>query len=316
MSQADDTSETFLETILNLEEIDTNLYRGSTPLKFSDRIFGGQTLGQSLAAAGKTIEAPFVVHSLHAYFLRPGDVRVPILYQVERTRDGKGFTNRNVVAYQRGTPIFSVGVSFHIPEDSMSHQYPMPKVPSPEEVPTMKQRIIKHSEDIRLPEHLRKRLAKAATLPFPFEMRRITDWDTFHPTRTDPMQRVWLKVNGKLSDNPLIHQCAAAYLSDYSFIETSLYPHGLSFSSKNIQSASLDHSMWFHEPNFRADDWLFYDMECPRLVSGRGLCHGRFYDTKGKLLISTAQEGLIRIADESKKVAGKAKKTEEPKPKL
>eukprot|EP00002_Diphylleia_rotans_P039512 TRINITY_DN9182_c0_g1_i2.p1 TRINITY_DN9182_c0_g1~~TRINITY_DN9182_c0_g1_i2.p1 ORF type:complete len:310 (+),score=49.89 TRINITY_DN9182_c0_g1_i2:44-973(+) len=289
MSQYDDTSETFLETILNLEEIDTNLYRGTTPMKFSERIFGGQTLGQSLAAAGQTIDSPFVVHSLHAYFLRPGDVRVPILYQVERTRDGKSFTNRNVVAYQRGTPIFSVGVSFHIPEDSLSHQYSMPRVPPPEQVPAMGQWKVKLSEDARLPSHLRERLHQGESLPFPFEMRRITDWEAFHPARTDPIQRVWLKVNGKLSNNPLIHQCAAAYLSDFSLIETALYPIGLSFKEKNIRASSLDHSMWFHEPNFRADEWLLYDMECPKLVSGRGLCHGRFYDSRGKLLISTAQ---------------------------
>lgn len=277
-----------LVTLLALEKIEENLFRGQSQDLGWGTVFGGQVLGQALSAAVRTVPADRQVHSLHAYFLRPGDVKRPIVYDVDRIRDGASFTTRRVVAIQGGQPIFNLAASFQIDEPGFEHQDPMPAVPPPESVPTEEERFGPYVS--KLPRHLRDR----ATAARPFEMRAIgEEGDPFQPL-TRPAQRlVWLRTAGALPDEPALHRYLLAYASDHSFLTTSLLPHGVSWLTPSMQIASLDHVMWFHQP-FRVDEWLLHVMESPAAHGARGLVRGRVYTRDGKLVASSSQEGLIR----------------------
>jgi acyl-CoA thioesterase-2 len=275
--------------LLDLERIEENIFRGQSQDLGWGRVFGGQVLGQALMAAGRTVPDDRQVHSFHAYFLRPGDVKAPIVYDVDRIRDGSSFTTRRVVAVQHGEAIFNLAASFQKPEEGFSHQEPMPKVPAPESLPTDQERLAAHAK--RLPGFMRE----SALSERAFEMRTVDDGegDPIYPEALGPHRAVWLRTTGKVGDAPLLHACLLAYASDYSFLTTALRPHGISWLSAGVQLASIDHVMWFHEP-FRADDWLLHVIDSPKAHGARGLVRGSVYARDGRLVASTAQEGLMR----------------------
>jgi acyl-CoA thioesterase-2 len=274
---------------LSLERIEENLFRGASQDLGWGTVFGGQVLGQALSAAVRTVPPERRVHSLHAYFLRPGDVRRPIVYDVDRIRDGGSFTTRRVRAIQNGQPIFNMSASFQVPEDGFEHQDEMPEVPAPESLPTEGERVAPHVE--KLPAGMREK----ALAPRPFELRMASSEDEllFQTKPKAPTRMVWLRANGTLPDDPGLHPYLLAYASDYSFVTTSLLPHGVTWLTPGMQVASLDHAMWFHQP-FRIDDWLLHVMDSPKAHGGRGLVRGRVFSRDGRLVASTAQEGLIR----------------------
>lgn len=272
--------------VLDLEPIELNIFRGSSLEGGPQRVFGGQVAGQALVAAGRTVPRDRYVHSLHAYFIRPGDSSAPIVYEVDRVRDGRSFTTRRVTAIQHGKAIFTLSASFHHTEPGLEHQLPMPRVPAPEELPTMRERIF---------EALGK-VPRFATW-HPIEMRPVGPL-SFEVQRDRSLSRtenlVWLKVDGRLPDDPLLHVCLMTYASDMTLLDTVLLAHGRSFSG--ISMASLDHAMWFHRP-FRADEWLLYAQETPAASGARGLARGLVYTRSGELVCSVVQEGLIRVLD-------------------
>lgn len=277
-----------LLSILDLEPLEHNLFRGRSPQVGWQRVFGGQVIGQALVAASRTVEEDRHIHSLHGYFLRPGDPSVPIIYEVDRIRDGGSFTTRRVVAIQHGQAIFSMAGSFQRAEDGLFHQVDMPKVPMPDELPSeqeLKDKFLKVA-----PENVRRYWERER----PIEMRPIDLTHYFSDKKLPPAQHVWVKATGQLPDDPRIHQCVLAYASDMTLLDTSLFPHGKSVFSPDIQPASLDHAMWFHQP-FRADEWLLYAEDSPSASGGRGMNRGMLFTQDGKLIASTAQEGLIRI---------------------
>ncbi|HTE51736.1 MAG TPA: acyl-CoA thioesterase II [Kofleriaceae bacterium] len=277
-----------LVTLLSLEKIEENLYRGQSQDLGWGTLFGGHVLGQALAAAGRTVPVERHVHSLHAYFLRPGDVSRPTVYDVDRIRDGTSFTTRRVVAIQSGRPIFNMSSSFQLVEQGLEHHEPMPDAPPPASLPTEQERAA------RLVDRLSPLVVKRATAQRAFEMRSTDpDDDPFRPTPRPARRTVWLRTTGKLPDEPALHRYLLAYASDFSFVTTSLLPHGVSWLSPGMQIASLDHVMYFHEP-FRCDEWLLYVMESPVAHGARGLVRGTFYTEDGRLVASTVQEGLIR----------------------
>jgi acyl-CoA thioesterase-2 len=252
-----------LVDLLDLEPIEVNLFRGVSPDDHRQRVFGGQVAGQALVAAGRTVERG-TVHSLHAYFLRPGDPLVPIVYEVDRIRDGRSFITRRVVAIQHGHAIFNLSASFHIDERGPEHQQPMPDVPDAESLPR--------------PEH---------ELPQAIDLRRA-------PASGPGCARVWLRADGRLPDDPLLHACVAAYASDMTLLDTTLSAHGLGVgSAPDLMLASLDHAMWFHRP-FRADEWLLYDQDSPVTCGARGFARGTIFTSDGRLVASVVQEGLVR----------------------
>lgn len=274
---------------LSLERIEENLFRGASQDLGWGTVFGGQVLGQALSAAVRTVPAERTVHSLHAYFLRPGDVSRPIVYDVDRIRDGGSFTTRRVRAIQNGHPIFNMSSSFQVPEVGFEHQDEMPVVPRPEDLPTEETRMRPHVA--KLPEGMREK----ALAPRPFEIRMANaDDEHLFQAKPKPATRaVWLRANGTLPDDPGLHPYLLAYASDYSFVTTSLLPHGVTWLTPGMQVASLDHAMWFHQP-FRVDQWLLHVMDSPKAHGGRGLVRGRVFSEDGRLVASTAQEGLIR----------------------
>jgi acyl-CoA thioesterase-2 len=277
-----------LVTLLGLEKIEENLFRGQSQDPGWGTVFGGQVLGQAMSAAVQTTPRERAAHSLHAYFLRPGDVSKPILYEVDRIRDGGSFNTRRIVAIQSGQPIFNMAASFHKAEEGFEHQDTMPDVPPPEQVPTEQQRLMQVAD--RLPGGVLERF----TMRRAFELRPIDRVDDlFHPSPVPPERAVWLKTKGPVPDDFALHEALLAYASDHAFIGTALLPHGVTFFSGEIQLASLDHVMWFHAP-FRIDEWLLHVMESPRARGGRGLVRGRVFTRDGKLVASTAQEGMIR----------------------
>ena len=275
-----------LLVILDLEELEVNLFRGRSPQEMRPRVFGGQVAAQALVAAGRTVEGR-VVHSLHAYFLRPGDPKIPIVYQVDRIRDGKTFTTRRVVAIQHGEPIFILSASFQQPEDGPTHGMAMPDVPPPESLPTTEERVAGMKAELH-PE-----VWKWITRERPIDTRSVTDHNPFKPMAREPRQMVWIRTSGTLPDTPLLHQTVVAYASDLMLLDTATLPHAIPWNDPGYVMASLDHAMWFHRP-FRADEWLLYSQESPAAHGARGFTIGHFFTRDGTLVASVAQEGLIR----------------------
>jgi acyl-CoA thioesterase-2 len=273
--------------LLELERIEDNIFRGESRDLGSDRVFGGQVLGQALTAASYTAGLR-QVHSLHAYFLLPGDFNAPIVYEVDVARDGKSFSTRRVVAIQHGRPIFNMAASFQEPEQGLEHAAEMPHVPDPEGLPDVRE-LPRELFD-KVPDKLRRFLMHVR----PFEFRLVEPYQVSPPIVAEPRRHLWIKTIGPLPDNADLHRNVLAYVSDYSLITTALRPHGVDYTAGNVQVATLDHAMWFHRP-CRVDDWLLYAMDSPSASGGRGLAFGRFFTRDGKLVASTAQEGVIRV---------------------
>ena len=276
--------------LLELERLEENIFRGESRDLGGPRVFGGQVLGQSLTAATYTVDGRDV-HSLHAYFLRAGDVKAPIIYEVDRSRDGKSFSNRRVVAIQHGRPIFSMTASFQRWEAGLEHQANMPDVPAPEALESMTE--IQKNVLERLPEKMRRFLTQQR----PFEIRPVEPIDLISMEPREAKRHVWIRSLDQLPGDPDLHRNLLAYVSDYQLVGTTILPHAVGFAGSNVQMASLDHAMWFHRP-FRVDEWLLYTMESPNASGARGLALGRFFNTDGVLVASTAQEGLVRIWQE------------------
>lgn len=277
-----------LVKLLALERIEENLFRGQSQDLGWGTVFGGQVLGQALSAAAQTVPTERHVHSLHAYFLRPGDVTKPIIYDVDRIRDGTSFTTRRVVAIQNGKAIFNLAASFQKEEPGFEHQETMPAAPPPEGLKTEQERFA--AAAARLPKFALER----ATAERPIELREVeADEDLFHPAKHPPRRMVWLRAIAPLPDDPALHAYLLAYASDFSFVTTALLPHGVTWLTPGMQIASIDHVMWFHRPA-RIDDWLLYVMDSPAAHGARGLARGLVFAKDGRLVASTAQEGLIR----------------------
>jgi len=276
-----------LVDLLALERIDRDLFRGTSQNLGWGAIFGGQVLGQALSAATQTVVADRPVHSVHGYFIRAGDLHRPIVYEVDRLRDGRSFTTRRVRAVQDGEAIFSMEASFQVEEAGFEHQDSMPGVPEPEALQTEQELALAYGRD--LPEPVRARL----TAERPIEIRPVELRNPLAPQAYPPSRRLWYRAIDRLPDDPALHRYLLAYASDFSFLGTALDPHAVSFLTPGMQVASLDHALWFHRP-FRVDEWLLYDVESPNASGARGLVRGRFFGRGGRLVASTAQEGLIR----------------------
>ena len=272
--------------ILDLEELEVNLFRGRSPQEGSQRVFGGQVIGQALTAAGRTVERD-AAHSFHAYFLRPGDPKTPILYQVDHTRDGKSFTTRRVTAIQRGRAIFHLEASFQQHEPGPEHQDAMPDAPDPETLPDFRERMQPHTR--KAPAEVQRWLASER----PIDLRYVTQFDPIEPEKLPPRQLVWVRADGALPASRLLHQCVVAYASDLTLLDTAALPHAISWIGRGWQIASLDHAMWFHR-DFRADEWLLYEQHSPVAAGSRGFTSGRLFTRDGALVVSVVQEGLFR----------------------
>ena len=274
--------------LLRLERLETNLFRGQSRDIGTRYVFGGQVLGQAVSAAQQTVAGERAVHSLHAYFLRAGDIEHPIVYDVDRTRDGGSFSVRRVTAIQKGQPIFVLAASFHEPEPGAEHQLSPPEVPQPDDLPG---RIEMDAATLaQLPPKMQRWLSQKG----PFEFRPVYPRDELNPTKRPPYQQVWFRLSDQIPDSLALHQARLAYASDFHLIGTTTFPHGISYLQPNVMMASLDHAMWFHRPP-RMDDWLLYACDSPSAQGARGLARGSIYDRQGKLIASTAQEGLIRV---------------------
>lgn len=276
-----------LIALLKLERVEQDVFRGQSQDLGWGQVFGGQVVGQALSAAAQTVQSDRSVHSLHAYFLRPGDVSHPILYTVDRIRDGGSFTTRRVVAVQHGQAILSLAASFQIEEPGFSHQAPMPSVPGPDGLASEAELIARIAD--RIPSPVRA----IATAGRPIEIRPVNPRNELRPDRRPPVRYVWLRTADPLPDDTALHRYLLAYASDFHLLPTALQPHGVSWLTPGMQVASLDHAMWFHRP-FRMDDWLLYAMESPSTSGARGLVRGQIFDRSGSLVASTAQEGLTR----------------------
>lgn len=281
-----------LISILDLEQIEHNLFRGRSPQVGWQRVFGGQVIGQALVAASRTVEGRGA-HSLHAYFLLPGDPAVPIVYEVDRIRDGRSFTTRRVVAIQHGRPIFTMSASFQISEPGLDHQVSMPDVPPPESLPSeadlQKLYLENASEGVR----------RYWSRPRPLELRPVDLRHYISRDRLEPVQRIWVRASERLPDDPDIHRCVLAYASDMTLLDTALFAHGRSIFDPDMQPASLDHALWFHRA-FRADEWLLYAEDSPSASGARGFTRGSLFSRNGALVASVAQEGLIRVHGDDK----------------
>jgi len=275
--------------LLDLEQVEVNLFRGVSPTEGWQRVYGGQVIGQALVAASRTVDdINRVAHSLHGYFLRPGDTTIPILYKVDRIRDGQSFTTRRVVAIQKGQAIFSMSASFQVCETGLEHQAAMPCVPDPETCPSEAELMQPHLEGMSVDQRA------IASRPKPLEMHFIDDSVEFSAEPQEPFQRVWIKTVDSMPSDIRLNQCLLAYASDMTLIDTSYRPHGISWHNDNFQVASLDHAMWFHKP-FTIDCWLLYYQDSPFSGGARGFSRGTFYNQQGELIASCAQEGLIRL---------------------
>ena len=274
--------------LLDLEPIEHNIYRGRNRDIGSGRVYGGQVLAQALVAAARTVEEGRIAHSLHGYFILPGDVDAPIVYFVDRLRDGKSFTTRRVVGIQHGNAIFEMATSFQVAEDGPDHQAEMPDVPGPDGLPDELERVRAVAD--RIPEHLRA----VYTQDRPIEFRPVAPVDFFRPEPRPAVKHVWVRAAGTMPDDPLQHQAVLAYASDYGLLSTALLPHGLSFQQPRVQAATLDHALWFHRP-CRVDDWLLYASDSPSASGARGFTRGSLYTRGGTLAASVTQEGLTRV---------------------
>ncbi len=275
-----------LLSLLDVEPIEVNMFRGRSTDESMQRVFGGQVAGQALVAAARTVDEPDrSVHSLHAYFLRPGDPTKPILYDVDRLRDGRSFTTRRVMAIQHGRAIFNLHASFHIRETGLDFQELMPPdLPDPDGLPDWKTRMEPH----------REALGPSWDRPRPIDIRYIRDDPMSRAGVTASGQQVWLRAAGSLPDDDVVHACVVTYASDMTLLDTTLLPFGLGWNDTGIQMASLDHAMWFHRP-FRADEWLLYDQQAISTSGARGLARGEIYTRNGALAVSVMQEGLVRV---------------------
>jgi acyl-CoA thioesterase-2 len=283
-----------LIALLDIEPIEVNIFRGVSPKEDRQRVFGGQVAGQALVAAARTVDPDRHIHSMHAYFLRPGDPSVPILYEVDRIRDGRSFTTRRVVAIQHGKAIFNLAASFQVEEEGMEHSFPMPEVPPPDGLPGRRERLqtyLSQRSDIVDPEGLATMMDRPQAID-----TRVADWSpTDRAEALPPYQNVWMRADGELPDDPLLQNIVLTYASDMTLLDTALLPHGGTWFDPSLFMASLDHAMWFHRP-FRADEWLLYSQDTPTATSGRGLARGLVFTQEGTLVASVVQEGLIRVA--------------------
>jgi acyl-CoA thioesterase II len=277
-----------LVALLDLERIEENIFRGVSPAHSPVRVFGGQVAGQALVAAGRTVPPERKVHSLHAYFIRPGDPSVPIVYEVDRIRDGRSFTTRRVVAVQRGKAIFALSASFHQVEEGVEHAETMPDVPAPESLPTRVEAMARFAEQ----------LGPFATAPRPIDIRYVTEppWELRDRGPSEARSQVWMRADGTLPDDELLHVCVLTYASDMTLLDAILVRHGVYWGFDKVLGASLDHALWFHRP-FRADEWVLYDCASPSAAGARGLATGRFFAQDGTLIATVVQEGLVRILE-------------------
>jgi acyl-CoA thioesterase-2 len=274
--------------LLDLEPLEVNIYRGLNRDLGAERVYGGQVFAQALVAARRTVDAEREAHSAHGYFILPGDLTAPIVYFVDRLRDGKSFTTRRVTAIQHGQAIFNLSASFHIVESGVTHQPEMPKVTPPEDL-VNELELLRGISD-RIPEDQREILLQER----PIDFRPVAPLDFFNPEPRDPVRHVWFRAAGMLSDDALTHQAVLAYASDYGLLVTALQPHGVAFRTPGLQLASLDHSVWMHRP-FRADEWLLYAVDSPIATGARGFVRGQIFSRNGELVASVAQEGLVRL---------------------
>ncbi len=273
--------------LMELEQLEVNLFRGISRDIGTSRVFGGQVLAQAVLAANQTIDN-WTMHSLHAYFLRAGDPEAPIVYDVDRSRDGRSFSARRVVAIQHGRPIFTLAASFQVAEEGLEHQFEIPEVVAPEDLAPVD--MLSRDEFDHMPQMLQRWLDRFG----PFEFRPVGSNDPFEPVPRPPFKALWFKLHGELPDDDVLHRALLAYVSDFHLIGTATLPHGISWVSGKLMMASLDHAMWFHR-DFRLDDWMLYVCDSPSTSGGRGLARGMMYDRQGSLVASTAQEGVIRL---------------------
>ncbi|HEY8052443.1 MAG: acyl-CoA thioesterase [Steroidobacterales bacterium] len=273
--------------LLELEQLEVNLFRGESRDIGSPQVFGGQVLGQALSAAGATVDGGRIVHSLHAYFLRRGDCNAPIVYEVDRSLDGHSFANRRVVAIQHGAQIFNMTASFQIAEEGFEHQSDMPKVPPPDGLPKFT------GPPPQILAQLPERARRFFELPAPFEFRLVQPIDYERPQRSPPQRQIWLRAVAALPPDEMLHRRLLAYVSDFFLLDTANLPHGMSALRPGVIMATIDHAMWFHR-TLRVDDWLLYDMESPSASGARGFARARVFASDGRLVASAAQEGLIR----------------------
>jgi acyl-CoA thioesterase-2 len=291
MSQSNNTTEELLQ-LMELEPLEVNLFRGESRDIGTPRVFGGQVLAQSIIAASRTVDEG-TIHSLHAYFLRAGDAKAPIVYDVDRNRDGRSFKSRRVVAIQHGRPIFTLAASFQLEQEGLTHQILMPDVPMPEEL----------SSDSHVPadklEQVPQFMRRWFTRTGPFDFRQVEPIDVFNPSPQPPFRNVWFRLNEKIDASDLMHRALMAYASDFHLVGTATLPHGVSKINDDLMMASLDHAMWFHRP-VRVDDWLLYSCDSPSSSGGRGLARGLIYDRSGRLVATTMQEGMIRVKNTKK----------------
>ena len=275
--------------LLRLERIEDNIFRGDSRDIGSPQVFGGQVVGQALSAAQNTVDGR-VAQSLHGYFLRRGDMDAPIIYEVDRARDGGSFSNRRVVAIQHGRPILNLAASFQVPEEGLQHQSEMPDVPGPDGLKD----LTELAKDML--QHIPSKMRRFMTDKRPFEFRHVEPVNFEDPVKHLPRKHVWIRAVDTLPDNPVLHQNLLTYVSDYELLGTATLPHGLSFTRSNVIMASLDHALWFHS-DVRVDEWLLYAMDSPSSSGARGLVRGQFYNQNGQLVASTSQEGLMRVVD-------------------
>lgn len=278
--------------LMKLEPLEDNLFRGISRDIGTERVFGGQVLAQALMAASHTVEDR-LANSLHAYFLRAGDHNAPIVYSVDRSRDGRSFSSRRVVAIQHGRPIFTLAASFQVDETGLEHQFDMPAVPPPENVNPIAD--LPHDEFDHMPKSMQRWMDRFG----PFEFRAVRGSDPEDTEPRPPFKELWFKLHGQLEDDPRLHRALLAYVSDFHLVGTATLSHGISWVQGNLIIASLDHAMWFHR-DFRLDDWLLYVCDSPSSSGGRGLARGMIYDQQSRLVASTAQEGVIRLRRENK----------------
>jgi acyl-CoA thioesterase-2 len=286
MAYSNNTTKELLQ-LMELEPLEVNLFRGESRDIGTPRVFGGQVLAQSVIAASRTVEEGSI-HSLHAYFLRAGDASAPIVYNVERNRDGRSFKSRRVVAIQHGRPIFTLAASFQLEQEGIDHQFEMPDVPMPEDL----------SSESNIPEDRLEQVTPLLRRWFsrtgPFDFRPTQQRDLFKPQPQPPYSNIWFRLNGKIDATDEMHRALMAYASDFHLVGTATLPHGISFIQDDLMMASLDHGMLFHRPA-RVDDWLLYSCDSPSSSGGRGLARGLIYDRSGRLVASTIQEGMIRV---------------------